>query len=393
MAWNERKLLDRTGKSAQSELLPFNRPFMVGTELDRIAAAIANNHLSGDGAFSRLCQQLLSERFGVPALLTPSCTAALELATLLLAVKPGDEVIVPSFTFVSGASAVALRGGVPVFVDIDPETLNIDPKCIEDAVTELTVGIIATHYASIACDMAAIEDICTRHGIWLVEDAAHCFGATYDGQLLGTFGRLSTLSFHETKNIISGEGGALLVNDPSLLDRAQIVWQKGTNRQAFLEGRIEKYSWVDIGSSFPPSEITAAFLSVQLEAADEISADRMAVWQAYHQRLASLERRGLLRRPIVPENCTHNAHIYYVLLPEAEQRSSVLQHLREKQIDAVFHYVPLHSAQAGECFGRAHGALSNTDDLSARLIRLPLWPGLSDTDIDRVVTALADAVE
>jgi dTDP-4-amino-4,6-dideoxygalactose transaminase len=369
--------------------IPFNMPYTTGEELDGIQQAIGRLHLSGDGHFTRLCQDLLARRFGsASALLTVSCTAALEMSMLLFDIGPGDEVILPSFTFVSTANAVALRGGVPVFVDIDPDTLNLDPALVAAAVTPRTRAIIPVHYASVGCDMAAIMDIAGRHKLGVVEDAAHCFGGRYRGKPLGSFGALATLSFHETKNISSGEGGALLINDPALVERAEILWQKGTNRNAFKEGKVDKYSWVDLGSSFLPSEIIAAFLHAQIRAADRINTERMRVWQAYHDRLAPLELAGQLRRPVVPPDREHNAHLYHVIIERTIDRAEVLAAMRAAGIDAVFHYVPLHDTGAGHRFGRTGSAMTITDDLSRRLIRLPLWCGLSDAKIDHVVAVL-----
>jgi dTDP-4-amino-4,6-dideoxygalactose transaminase len=370
--------------------IPFNSPYTTGEELDCIRQAIERRHLSGDGHFTRLCQDLLAKCFGsASALLTVSCTAALEMSMLLFDIGPGDEVILPSFTFVSTANAVALRGGVPVFVDIDPDTLNLDPALVAKAVTPRTRAIIPVHYASVGCDMAAIMEIAGRCNLGVVEDAAHCFGARYGGRTLGSFGALATLSFHETKNISSGEGGALLINDPALIERAEILWQKGTNRNAFKEGKVDKYSWVDLGSSFLPSEINAAFLYAQIRAADRINAERMRVWQAYHDRLAPLELAGQLRRPVVPPDREHNAHLYHVITGRGIDRAEVLTAMRAAGIDAVFHYVPLHDTKAGQRFGRAGSGMAVTDDLSRRLIRLPLWCGLSDGEIDQVVAVLS----
>jgi len=376
----------------KNSMIPYNVPYATGDELGYIQQAIDGRQLSGDGLFTHRCQDLLKKQFGSPTLLTQSCTAALEMAMLLLQLRPGDEVIMPSFTFVSTANAVVLRGATPVFVDIDPATLNIDPDRVAAAVTPQTRAVVVVHYASVACDMDRILEIARDRGLAVVEDAAHCFGATYRGRMLGTLGTLGTLSFHETKNVSCGEGGALLVNDPGLLELAEIAWQKGTNRKAFLEGRIDKYSWVNVGSSYLPSELTAAFLYAQLLAAESINQKRLQVWSSYHQRLEELERKGLLRRPVVPPDCVHNAHLYYVILNEGVDRGAVLGAMRKSGVDAIFHYVPLHEAEAGRKFGRAATELAVTSKMARQLVRLPLWPDLPSSDVDFVVSALAEAL-
>ena len=377
---------------AKNSMIPYNVPYATGEELGYIQQAIDGRQLSGDGPFTHRCQDLLKKQFGSPTLLTQSCTAALEMAMLLLQLKPGDEVIMPSFTFVSTANAVVLRGATPVFVDIDPATLNIDPDRVAEAVTSKTRAVVVVHYASVACDMDRILEIARDRGLAVVEDAAHCFGAKYRGRMLGTLGTLGTLSFHETKNVSCGEGGALLVNDPALLELAEIAWQKGTNRKAFLEGRTDKYSWVEVGSSYLPSELTAAFLYAQLRAAESINEKRLRVWSSYHQRLEELERKGLLRRPVVPPDCVHNAHLYYVILNDDADRGAVLGSMRRSGVDAIFHYVPLHEAEAGRKFGRAATELTVTSKLARQLVRLPLWPDLPSSDIDCVVSALTAAL-
>ncbi|TWA85628.1 dTDP-4-amino-4,6-dideoxygalactose transaminase [Azospirillum brasilense] len=355
----------------------FNRPTLAGNELEYIRQSLERAHLSGDGAFTKRCHAWLERRLGAPqALLTHSCTAALEMAALLTDVGPGDEVIMPSFTFVSTANAFVLRGAVPVFVDIRPDTLNIDERLIEAAITPRTRAICVVHYAGVACDMDVIGAIAARHGLAVIEDAAQALMAAYRGRPLGTFGALSAFSFHETKNLISGEGGALVVNDPDLITRAEIIREKGTNRSRFLRGEVNKYTWVDVGSSYLPSDLLAAFLLAQFENAERLDAERHALWNAYHEALAPLEDRGLLRRPLIPAECRHNAHLYYVLARTAGERDALIAHLRTKGIQAPFHYVPLHSAPAGRRYARAMGALSVTTDLSARLLRLPMWYGL-----------------
>jgi dTDP-4-amino-4,6-dideoxygalactose transaminase len=360
---------------------------MTGRELDFIAEAHRNGHLSGDGLFTGRCHAWLERTIGTrKALLTHSCTAALEMAALLLDLAPGDEVIMPSFTFVSTANAFVLRGAVPVFVDIRPDTLNIDEDLIEAAITARTRAICVVHYAGVGCEMDAIGAIAARHGIAVVEDAAQGILATYRGKPLGALGALGALSFHETKNIIAGEGGALLVNDPALVERAEIIREKGTNRSQFFRGQVDKYTWVDIGSSYLPSEIIAAFLAAQIEEADSINARRLAIWNRYHDAFAALEAAGRLRRPIVPAHCTHNAHMYYLLLADLETRTRFIGALREAGVHPVFHYVPLHSAPAGRRYGRASGELSVTDRTGDSLVRLPLW--LPDMDQGRVIEAV-----
>ncbi len=369
--------------------IPFNRPSVVGREYEYMQAAVAGRHLSGNGPFTKRCHQWIEQRTGCArALLTPSCTAALEMAALLLNLEPGDEVIMPSFAFVSTANAFVLRRAVPVFVDIRPDTLNIDETKIEAAITPRTRAIVALHYAGVACEMDAIDAIAARHRLAIVEDAAQGILAAYRGRALGSIGRFGALSFHETKNLIAGEGGALLVNDAADAERAEIVWEKGTNRSQFFRGATDKYTWLDVGSSYLPSELTAAFLQAQLEAADCIAAERMRVWRRYETALEPLERAGLLRRPRVPAHCGHNAHIYHVLLPRARARDELLTALRAGGIDAVFHYVPLHSSPAGRRYGRAADDLHVTDDVWSRLVRLPLWAGLTDDQIDAVATAI-----
>ena len=370
----------------------FNRPYMTGHELKLIAEAHANGHLSGDGEFTKRCHRWLEQNIGCRmALLTHSCTAALEMAALLLDLQPGDEVIMPSFTFVSTANAFVLRGAKPVFVDIRADTLNIDEGRIEAAITDRTRAICVVHYAGVACEMDPIMEIASRHGLKVVEDAAQGIFSSYRGKPLGSIGTFGALSFHETKNIISGEGGALLVNDDSYGQRAEIIREKGTNRSQFFRGDVDKYTWVDVGSSYLPGEITAAFLAAQLEEGESITQRRLAIWDRYHAWAEPLERDGFVRRPVVPEHCTHNAHMYYLLLPGLRQRTEFMRRLREAGIGAVFHYVPLHSSPAGLRLCRAHGGMDVTDDMSDRLVRLPLWVGLED-QLDRVLDVSSEAL-
>jgi dTDP-4-amino-4,6-dideoxygalactose transaminase len=367
--------------------IPFNKPYMTGRELWLISQAHAAGHLSGDGRFTRQCHEWLQANTGCrKALLTHSCTAALEMCALLLDLQPGDEVIMPSFTFVSTANAVVLRGAVPVFVDVRQDTFNIDESLIEAAITPRTKAICVVHYAGVGCEMDTIMAIAARHGLAVFEDAAQGIFSTYRGKPLGTFGALGALSFHETKNVISGEGGALLINDPALVERAEVIREKGTNRSQFFRGQVDKYTWVDIGSSYLPGEIIAAFLAAQCEEAEAITSRRLALWDRYHAWAAPLEEQGLLRRPVIPPECVHNAHMYYLLLPSLEARSRFIDVLKQHEIGAVFHYVPLHSSPAGKRLGRTHGSMSVTDDTSDRLVRLPLWVGL-DPYLDEVFEA------
>lgn len=375
------------------QTIPFNKPFMTGRELAFIAEAHANGHLSGDGAFTRQCRSWLQERTGSTcALLTHSCTAALEMAAILADIGPGDEVIMPSYTFVSTANAFVLRGAVPVFVDVRADTMNLDETRIEAAITDRTKVILPVHYAGVACEMDTIMEIARRHDLIVVEDAAQAIMSHYKGRPLGSIGHMGAFSFHETKNIIAGEGGALIVNDPAFAERAEIIREKGTNRSQFFRGQVDKYTWIDIGSSYLPGEVIAAFLWAQMLDADTITARRLAIWQRYHAALATLEAAGLLRRPVLANHGLHNAHMYYVLLDSLEQRSAVMAHMKQAGVAAVFHYVPLHSAPAGRRFGRSDGSMAVTDQQADRLLRLPLWIGIEpflDDVVDRLRSALA----
>lgn len=368
--------------------IPFNKPYMTGKELWYIAQAHAHGHLAGDGKFTKNCSQWLIQRTGAEkALLTHSCTAALEMAALLANLGPGDEVIMPSYTFVSTANAFVLRGAVPVFVDIRPDTLNIDENLIEAAITPKTRAIVPVHYAGVACEMDTIMDIARRHDLIVIEDAAQGIMSTYKGRPLGSIGHMSCLSFHETKNIISGEGGALLLNDLDFVQRAEIIREKGTNRSQFFRGQVDKYTWCDIGSSFLPGELISAFLWAQMEAADEITQNRLSLWNTYHHAFSSLEREGVLRRPVVPEKCQHNAHMYYLILSDLANRTEFIERMKSHDVGTVFHYVPLHSAPAGKKFGRCSGAMNVTEEYSSRLVRLPLWIGL-DQHIGNVISSV-----
>jgi dTDP-4-amino-4,6-dideoxygalactose transaminase len=374
--------------------IPFNRPYSVGRELEYIQQAIDNRHLSGDGPFTRRCERWLEERIrSRRALLTHSCTGALELSALLIDIQAGDEIIMPSFTFVSTANAFVLRGAIPVFVDIRSDTLNLDETQIADAVTDRTRAVVPVHYAGVGCDMDAIDAVADRHGLLVIEDAAQGLMATSGGRPLGSRGHLAAVSFHETKNVMAGEGGALLINDPRWSERAEIIREKGTNRSQFFRGQVDKYTWVDIGSSFLPSEITAAFLWAQLEEAEAITAERLRIWRLYHAAFEPLERHGWLRRPVVPQDCQHNAHMYYILNENLRARSALLRELAAREINAVFHYVPLHTSPSGLKFGRAHGELANTRDFADRLIRLPLWIGMGESEIGRIVSAVREVLD
>jgi dTDP-4-amino-4,6-dideoxygalactose transaminase len=372
--------------------LPFNRPLRTGGEAARIAAALERGWTGGNGPSSEHCQRLLRDLTGTPSiLLTHSCTGALEMAALLGELGPGDEVILPSFTFSSTANAFVLRGATPVFVDVDPDTLNIDPARVAEAITDATRVIVAVHYGGVGCDMTALGALAREHGLMLVEDAAQGVGASLDGRALGAIGDLGTLSFHETKNISCGEGGALLVNDERWAQRAEILQEKGTNRQRFARGEVDHYTWVDVGSSFLMSDVTAALLAEQLERVEQITAARRAIWDAYHEGFVALERAGVLRRPVIPPGACHNAHLYRIMLADRAARDAVIGALAANGISAYFHYVPLHSAPAGLRFGRAGGPLHVTDAAADQLLRLPLWVGMTLADVERVAQGVAAA--
>lgn len=369
--------------------IPFNKPFIIGRELSLIADAVSRGHLSGDGHYTKQCNRWFEEKLNCrKALLTHSCTAALEMAAILCDLQPGDEVILPSYTFVSTANAFALRGAVPVFVDIREDTLNIDEKLIEAAITPRTRAIVPVHYAGVPCEMDMIMDIAQRHELLVVEDAAQALLSTYKGKALGTIGHFGCLSFHETKNIISGEGGALLINDERFFERAEIIREKGTNRSQFFRGEVDKYTWVDIGSSYLPSELVSAFLFAQLERADEITTQRCHICSAYTEQLAELEQAGKLRLPRF--DADSNGHMFYMLLDSLATRTALIAHLKAQGINPVFHYVPLHSSPAGRKYGRVSGDMQVTDDLSERLLRLPLHYEMEDADIVRISGAIRE---
>ena len=367
--------------------VPFNRPTIVGKELYYISQAILNGHSSGDGGFTRQCHQLLESSLGVPkALLTTSCTHALEMSAILLDIQPGDEVIVPSFTFVSTVNAYVLRGARPVFIDVRQDTLNLDETRLEGLITPRTKAVLPVHYAGVGCEMDSILEVARRYGIAVVEDNAHGLFGKYQGKYLGTFGDLATQSFHETKNFTCGEGGALLINNPAYVERAEIIREKGTNRSRFFRGMVDKYTWVDIGSSYLPSELVSAFLYAQLEHADEIIAKRRSLCTAYATQLDGLQKAGHLRLPAFDKDS--NGHMFYILLDSLDTRSKLIAHLKSQGILPVFHYVPLHSSPAGKKYGRAGSSIQQTDDLSERLLRLPLFYEMKDEEIVRVCAAI-----
>ncbi|VEN73911.1 TDP-4-oxo-6-deoxy-D-glucose transaminase [Candidatus Desulfarcum epimagneticum] len=371
--------------------IPFNKPFVVGRELYYIAKAVMEKRrLSGDGFFTRQCHSWLEKTLQCPkAFITHSCTAALEMAAILCGIEPGDEIIMPSYTFVSTANAFVLRGGVPVFVDIRSDTLNMDETKIEEAVTDKTKAIVVVHYAGFACEMDSIMSIAKKHNLFVIEDAAHALLSTYENNFLGTIGDLGTLSFHETKNIISGEGGALLINNKKFIERSEIIWEKGTNRKKFFRGEVDQYTWVDIGSSYLPGEITAAFLYAQLENAEKIIAKRCELFNLYHQLLNPLEDRNFIRvAKRDPQSLKNNGHIFYIIAKNAQERTRLIKRLRENNITAVFHYVPLHLSPAGKKYGRSVGDLPNTIELSERVLRLPLFYEMEDSQVYEVVSAI-----
>lgn len=369
--------------------IPFNRPYTVGSELDFVSEALQLGQLSGNGELTKRCSAWIEDRLGAErVLLTHSCTGALEMAALLAGVEPGDEVIMPSFTFPSTANAFVLRGATPVFADVREDTLDLDVESVAASVGPRTRAIVPVHYSGVACDMDGLAAVADEAGASLIEDAAQGILSTYRGRALGTIGSLGAFSFHETKTLSSGEGGALLVNDPELVERSEILLEKGTDRARFFRGEIDKYTWQDVGSSFLMSEVTAAFLYAQLLAAEEIVANRLATWERYHEGLAALEERGLIRRPTVPDDCTHNGQSYWLLLPTASARDALIASLGARGIAAIFHYLPLHASPAGRRWGRPGGDLSRTEDLASRLIRLPLWVGIPDEYVDRVIAAI-----
>jgi dTDP-4-amino-4,6-dideoxygalactose transaminase len=371
----------------------FNRPSLRGNEISYMRQAIDNGHLSGDGVFTRRCHSLLEESVGVKkALLTTSCTQALEMSALLLDIQDGDEVIIPAFTFVSTVNAFVLRGARPVFVDVRPDTLNLDEAQLERLITPRTRAIVVVHYAGVGCEMDAIMPIAARHKIPVVEDNAHGLFGKYRGKYLGTFGVFATQSFHETKNFSCGEGGALLINDSRFIDRAEIIREKGTNRTRFFRGQVDKYSWVDIGSSYLPSDLLAAFLLSQLESREEIQAERRRIWNYYHDHLTGWARSQGVQLPVVPDNTEQTYHMFYLLLPSLKERQAFINHLKANEIMSVFHYLPLHLSEMGLKFGGKAGDCPVTEDISDRLVRLPFFNTLSTADLERVVEATTSFV-
>ncbi len=369
--------------------IDFNRPTIVGRELYYISEAIHNGYSAGDAAFTKKCHALLEESLGVPkVLLTTSCTDALEMTALLLNIQPGDEVIVPSFTFVSTANAFVLRGAKPVFIDIRPDTLNMDENLLERLITPRTKAIIPVHYAGVGCEMDRIQEIANQYNIPIVEDNAHGLFGRYKGRYLGTFGAFATQSFHETKNFSCGEGGALIINDPQYIERAEIIREKGTNRSRFFRGQVDKYTWVDVGSSYLPSDILAAFLFAQLEARDEIQNKRRQIWEYYAENLKEWAEESDVRLPIVPEHCEQSYHMFYLLLPSLEIRQALIGHLKKSRILSVFHYLPLHLSDMGRRFGGKEGDCPVTESVSDRLLRLPFYNDLSKEDQDRVIAEI-----
>ncbi len=371
--------------------IPFNKPPFVGGELQYVQQAVESGRICGDGQFNQKCHAWLQQQTGcAKALLTTSCTHALEMAAHLCAIQPGDEVIMPSFTFVSTADAFATRGAKCVFVDIRPDTMNMDEKLVEAAITEKTKAIVPVHYAGVACEMDKINEIARRHNLLVVEDAAQGMMATYKGKALGTLGDFGCYSYHETKNYSMGEGGALLIKDPKYADTAEIIREKGTNRCQFHRGEVDKYTWVNLGSSYLPSELNAAYLYAELEQAQKIFDNRMASWNSYREHLQPLEDAGLLQLPFIPAECQHNAHMFYVKMPDLAGRTKLIKHLVDNEILAVFHYVPLHSAPAGLRFGEFRGEDKFTTSESNRLLRLPMFYGLQEADIDFICKTIFD---
>lgn len=377
---------DNNLNRATDAAIPFNRPFIVGKELSYISQAVTEGHLAGDGNYTRLCNSWMEQRFNAKkVLLTTSCTSALEIAAILADIHPGDEVIMPSYTFVSTANAFVLRGARIKFIDIRPDTLNMDESLIEKAITKRTKVIVPVHYAGVACEMDTIMAIADKFNLLVIEDAAQGVNTTYKGKYLGTIGHLGAYSFHETKNFISGEGGALVINDESFIERAEIIREKGTTRSQFLRGEVEKYTWVDIGSSYLPSEIIAAFLYAQLEQAETITEKRWRIFNYYFEQLIPLHEGNFITLPACPKNCVHSGHMFYIVTKDAASRDDLIHSLKNKNIQAVFHYVPLHTAPMGKSMGYKENDLPVTENLSARLIRLPCYFDLTRNDQDRVI--------
>lgn len=373
--------------------IPFNKPSFIGSELLAIKKVIENEKISGDGLYTKLCNEWFENQLERKVLLTTSCTSALEMMAILINIKPGDEVIMPSYTFVSTANAFVLRGATPVFVDIRPDTLNIDENLIEEAITPKTKAIVVVHYAGVACEMDKIRAIAKKHNIYLLEDAAQAFDSMYKNQSLGTIGDLGTYSFHETKNIVSGEGGCLIINNKEFEERAEIIREKGTNRSKFFRGQVDKYTWVDIGSSYLPSEIVVAYLYEQLKNYKIIQDKRMNIWNLYNKFFEQYELKGIIKRPFIPDYCKHNAHMFYVLFNSLQERTDFIDYLKINDICTAFHYIPLHSSPAGLKYGRYIGDMQNTRKISETLVRMPLFYNFSDEDMKKtlgIVTSYFD---
>ena len=372
--------------------IPFNKPFIIDKELEYITGAINKGVLRGDGFYTQKCNEFLQQKLDCKkVLLAHSCTAALEMCAILAAVRPGDEIIMPSFTFVSTANAFVLRGGVPVFVDINKDTKNIDETLIEKAITKKTKAVCVVHYAGVACEMEKIKNICDEHGLILIEDAAQALGSFYKDKPLGTVGDLGAFSFHETKNIISGEGGAIVINNEAFIERAEIIREKGTNRSKFFRGEVDKYTWVDIGSSFLPSDMVAAFLYSQLEHMDKINKKRLQIWNQYDDFLKSYD--GAIRRPYIPDYCQHNAHMYYILFKNLGVRTSFINYMKQNGINPVFHYIPLHSSPAGLKYSKTPFGMSNTNLIADTLVRLPMFYELSDDNMNYLLETIQNFME
>ena len=375
----------------RGKMIPFNIPPFLGTEIDYIQDTIMERKISGDGKYTKLCNKWLETRFRANrVLLTTSCTHATEMAAILAGIKPGDEVIMPSYTFVSTADAFVIRGARVVFVDIRPDTMNIDENLLEEAITKRSKAIVPVHYAGVSCEMDVIMDIARRHNLVVIEDAAQGVMSEYKGKALGTMGDYGCFSFHETKNYSMGEGGAIVIKNEDMIEPAEIIREKGTNRSKFFRGEIDKYTWVDVGSSYLPSELNAAYLYAQLENADEIYENRMNTWNTYYERLKGLEEKELIQLPVIPQECKHNAHMFYIKTKDLDERSELIKYLKGKDISSVFHYVPLHSSPAGRKYGRFYGEDLYTSRESERLLRLPLFYGMKDEDMEKVINSLIE---
>ena len=372
-------------KYEKTNTIPFNKPSFLGDEISAIENAINLGKLAGDGYYTHKCNEWFYKYLNRPVLLTTSCTSALEMMAILLDIKPGDEIIMPSYTFVSTANAFVLRGAVPIFVDIREDTLNINEELVEEAITPKTKAIIAVHYAGVSCEMDKLKEIASKHNIYLLQDAAHAFSSMYKHQLLGTIGDLGTYSFHETKNIVCGEGGCIIINNENFKDRAEIIREKGTNRSKFFRGQVDKYTWVDVGSSYLPSELNTSYLYVQLENYKTIQSKRMEIWNKYYNIFEKYELEGRIRRPFIPEHCQHNAHMFYIIFNSLDERTNFIDYLKSNNIYAPFHYIPLHSSPAGEKYGRYTGNMTNTNKIGDTLVRMPLFYNLTDEELEKII--------